>query len=145
MPYKVYKVVEDRRNHTHGFFIPNGGWYHVVEMTFENHQQLTNISKRPGYMVSLVDGPVGMFDPEGNQVDPSSVQVDSVLKLVTDYKIIGSKKTVSKEQHEDKERDDLVKQCKRYGISIDGRWSNQRLKQLLERAKQRKEPSLAIK
>lgn len=143
MPYKVYKTVKDRRNHTCGFLIPNGGWYHVVEMTFENYQQLTNISKHPGYMVSYVEGRIGMFDPEGNEVDPKSVEVDSVLKLVTAYEKVGGK-TAKKGEHEDNERADLIKQAKQRGITIDQRWSNQRIKEVIERASQRRENSLAV-
>jgi hypothetical protein len=42
-------------------------------MTFENHKQLTDISKMPGYSVDLVNGKTGMFDPQGNEVDPATV------------------------------------------------------------------------
>lgn len=140
MPYKVHKLVDDRRNTTCGFIIPNGGWYHVIEMTFENHKQLSDIGKMPGYSVDFVDGPTGMFDPDGNRVEPSSVTVDTILKLVTDYKKLDEKQSV----HKDKERDELIARCTRSGIRIDQRWSTQRIKEVLDRSNQPVQSSLAV-
>lgn len=131
MPYKIFKFNDDRRNHTCGFQIPNGGWYHVVELTFENMQQVRNIANIPNYGVAYVDGPTGFFDPDGKQVDIDSIEVDKNFKHVTDYEVI--RKTKAK--HEDKERDQLIQECKEKGIQIDKRWGTQKIKDIVESAK----------
>lgn len=148
MPYKVYKTIEDRRNHTCGFTIPNGGWYHIVEMTFENHQQLINIGNQPGYSVDKVDGVVGMYDPDGNQVDPATVEIDKLTKEVIDYQTVtktrGGRTSAVKSQVVDTERDDLIAQCRRKGIKIDQRWSTQKIKEAMDSFGRFSESSLAI-
>lgn len=148
MPYKVYKIAEDRRNHTCGFVIPNGGWYHIVEMTFENYQQLQNISHFPGYSVDYVEGNIGMYDPDDNQVDPTTLEIDSVTKTVLDYKHINKtragKKTPIKAAVVDLERDKLIEECARRGIKIDNRWSTQRIKEQMSTVGRFKETTLAV-
>lgn len=135
MPYKVYKIQDDRRNHTCGFIIPNGGWYHIVEMTFENHKQLTNIGSQPGYTVDYVEGVPGMYDPDGNQVDPESVVIHRVLKTVESYEKItktrAGKETPVKPSLKETERDQVIAECQRRGIRVDNRWSTQKIKEVL--------------
>lgn len=154
MPYKVYKFADDRRNTTCGFVIPNGGWYHVLEMTFENYSQLQAIGNVPGYSVDFVDGPTGMFDPDGNQVDPMSLEIDKITKDVLSYKKITAKQASAelgidievdvKADHEQKEREDLIKQCKHKGVNIDRRWSTSRIKATLAKSQQLRQDSLAL-
>jgi len=148
VPYKVYKIYDDRRNHTCGFVIPNGGWYHIVEMTFENYQQLQNISQRHGYSVDHVEGVVGMYDPQGNQVDPASVEIDGVTKVVLDYETVNKtragKQTPVKSKVVDKERDELLAKCDMLGVNIDKRWSTQKIKEALATVGKFRESSLAL-
>lgn len=148
MPYKVYKIQDDRRNHTCGFIIPNGGWYHIVEMTFENYQQLQNISQRHGYSADLVEGVVGMYDPEGNQVDPATLEIDSVAKVVLNYEHVNKtragKKTPIKSKVVDNEREELLAKCQSRGVNIDKRWSNQKIKETLANVDRFRESSLAL-
>lgn len=158
MPYKVYKIHNDRRNTTCGFVIPNGGWYHIVEMTFENYDQLTHVGQFPGYSVDYVEGIVGMYDPDGNQVDPASLEIDKISKQVIDYtKItetsndleivdgtlsVTKKETPVKSRMVDTERDALIAQCERRGVNIDKRWSTQRIKDAMQEAGRFRESSL---
>jgi len=147
MPYKVYKMGMDRRNNTCGFFIPNGGFYHVVEMTFENHKQLSNLSQRQGYSVDLVDGPVGFFDAEGYEVDPASIEVHPISKTVTGYKkksrMYRGKETSKKAEHTDVERPGVVAQAALIGIP--GKtWSTQTLKQQINAAGRSHQRTLAV-
>jgi len=148
VPYKVYKIHDDRRNHTCGFLIPNGGWYHIVEMTFENYQQLQNISHKPGYSADHVEGVVGMYDPDGNQVDPATVEVDSVTKVVVSYEHVnktrGGKTAPVKSKMVDTERDELIGKCELMGVKIDKRWSNQKIKETLANVGRFRESSLAV-
>ena len=109
-------------------------------MTFENHKQLTDISKRPGYSVDLVEGKVGMFDPEGSEVDPATVNVDPILKIVVGYEKIGEVKST----HQATERDDLIQKCEMSGLRVDRRWSTQKIKEILSRSRQAPEGTLAV-
>lgn len=146
MPYKVHKLTDDRRNNTCGFFLPNGGFYHVVEMTFENHKQLEDLSKRPGYTVDYVDGPIGFFDNEGFEVDQSSVVVHQISKIVESYekktKKYGGRQTPKKAKHVVIERDLIEQQARSLGIRT-GQWSTQTLKQMIETTKLQPQRTLA--
>jgi hypothetical protein len=148
MPYKIYKTVEDNRNHTCGFVIPNGGWYHIVEMTFENHKQLTNIGMMPGYSVDFVQGNIGMFDPDGNEVDPMTVEVHRITKQVIGYETVNKtragKETPVKANLKEGERDTVLAECQRRGIKVDQRWSTQKIKDALATSQTRVESTLAI-
>lgn len=148
MPYKVYKIYDDRRNHTCGFVIPNGGWYHIVEMTFENYQQLQNISQRHGYSADRVEGVEGMYDPEGNQVDPATVEIDPVTKVVMGYDTINKtragKTSPVKSKVVDKEREELLAKCDMLGVTIDKRWSTQKIKEILASVGKPREQTLAL-
>jgi len=146
VPYKVYKIVNDRRNHTCGFFIPNGGFYYVVEMTFENHKQLQNISQKPGYSADYVEGEIGFFDNEGFKVDLESVVVNKISKIVEDYKRVPvktrGKQSVKATEHKDSERQMVVAQAKLFGI--DARLSTQEIKRRIEEVHRPQQPSLAV-
>lgn len=149
MPYKVHKLNDDRRNSTCGFIIPNGGWYHIVDMTFENHQQLLNISAQPNYSVDHVESNVtGMFDPDGNQVDPLTVEINQATKLVTDYETVNKtragKEIPIKANPKGDEREEIISDAARMGIRIDNRWSTQRIKQEIENRTKRVDGSLAM-
>lgn len=124
MPYKVHKLIDDKRNTTCGFFIPNGGFYWVLEMTFENHKQLTDLSQRAGYTVDFVSGPEGFFDRRGLQVDPDSVTVDKITKQVVSYEHVTRKyKGVDKPiagKHIDVERQEVLERAQRQGKRVSG-------------------------
>jgi hypothetical protein len=109
-------------------------------MTFENHKQLTDISKMPGYSVDLVNGKTGMFDPQGNEVDPATVNVDPVLKIVIGYEKVGGPVST----HQATERDDLIRKCEMLGMRVDRRWSTQKIKEVLSRSRQAPEGTLAV-
>ena len=139
MPYKVYKITDDNRNSTCGLVIPNGGWYHIMDMTFENYQQLVNLSARPGYSVDRVEGVPGMYDPEGNQVDPGTVEIDRTSKEVAFYKRVTEKRgtkqvPVKSKKVETGEREAIVNECLKRGMRIDMRWSTKTLKDLIAKA-----------
>lgn len=144
MPYKVHKLIDDRRNNTCGFFIPNGGFYHVIEMTFENHQQLWNIGQRVGYSVDLVEGTPGFFDADGFEVDVSTVEVHPISKVVMSYEKVAKKvrgKEVAKaSDHKETERAAVVQQAKMFGI--DGRLSTQEIKRRIEEMSKQSQSSL---
>lgn len=146
MPYKVHKLIEDRRNNTCGFFIPNGGFYYVIEMTFENHDQLLNLSHRPGYSVDYVEGPTGFFDADGFEVDPGTVQVNKISKLVEGYekkmKKYGGKETPKKAKHDDAEREQVERAAHSLGIRTNG-CSTQYLKQVISQKKRSPQASLS--
>ena len=145
MPYKVHKLIEDRRNNTCGFFIPNGGFYHVIEMTFENHQQLWNIGQRVGYSVDLVEGTPGFFDGEGFEVDISTVEVHPISKVVISYEKVAQKdhegrQSAKASDHKETERAAVVQQAKMFGI--DGRLSTQEIKRRIEEMSRKPQSSL---
>ena len=146
MPYKVHKLKEDRRNNTCGFFIPNGGFYHVVEMTFENYNQLNNIGQRVGYSVDFVEGTPGFFDADGYEVDIGSIEVHPISKVVLSYEKVSKKvrgKQVTKAaSHKDAEREEVVRQAKMFGI--DGRLSTQEIKRRIDQMSKHPQASLAI-
>ena len=147
MPYKIHKLINDRRNNTHGIFLPNGGFYHVVEMTFENHRQLENLSKRPGYSVDFVDGPIGFFDGEGYPVDVATVEVHPINKQVISYqkkkRTYRGKEVSKKAEHEDSERKQIEQKAARLGIKETQWASTQMLKELIDRSKKNPQRSLA--
>jgi hypothetical protein len=117
-------------------------------MTFENYQQLRNISQQPGYSANYVEGLVGMYDPDGNQVDPATVEIDSVTKAVLNYETVNKtragKKTPVKSKMVDNERDELFAKCELLGVNIDKRWSNQKIKETLANVGRFRESSLAL-
>ena len=65
MPYKVHKIIDDRRNNTCGFFIPNGGFYHVIEMTFENHLNSGTLVNGLDTVLTLLKEKRGSLMPMG--------------------------------------------------------------------------------
>ena len=146
MPYKVHKLISDRRNNTCGFFLPNGGFYHVVEMTFENHSQLFNIGQRVGYSVDFVEGDIGFFDAEGFEVDRDTMEIHPISKVVISYEKIAKKvrgKSVAKPSpHRDAEREAIVQQAKVFGI--DGRLSTQEIKRRIDEMSNKPQSSLAV-
>lgn len=146
MPYKVHKIIDDRRNNTCGFFIPNGGFYHVIEMTFENHSQLWNIGQRVGYSVDFVEGEEGFFDAEGYEVDIATMDVHPISKVVISYekvaKKVRGKEVVKSSDHKETERATLVQQAKMFGI--DGRLSTQEIKRRIEEMSKQPQSSLAV-
>ena len=150
MPYKVYKIMDDNRNHMCGLSIPNGGWYHIMEMTFENHKQLVDLSTKPGYSVDFVAGEPGFYDPDDNLVDPATVEIDRATKIVINYQKVtkkrGDKQVPTKSKMVEGERDAVIQECLTRGLRIDKRWSTKVLKDVLAKSKQPREQfgSLAI-
>ena len=150
MPYKVYKMMDDNRNHMCGLSIPNGGWYHIMEMTFENHKQLMDLSTKSGYSVDFVEGVPGFYDPNDDLVDPATVEMDRATKMVIRYEKLtkkrGEKQVPTKSKIVEGERDEIVQECLKRGLRIDQRWSTKTLKDLLAKAKEPKAQfgSLAI-
>ena len=127
--------------------IPNGGFYWVTEMTFENHQQLVNLSKRPGYSVDYVEGEEGFFDVEGYLVDPSTVVLNKFSKEVEDYTRIkrtyrGKEKEVKKE-HKDLEREKAIRQARSIGLKVSEEASTQFIKTAIGRAGKAVQTSLS--
>lgn len=147
MPYKIHKLRDDKRNNTVGMFIPNGGFYRVVEMTFENHRQLALLSERPGYSVDYVEGELGFFDKDGNEVDEETIEVDQFSKLVTHYdlkkKTVRGKEQVKKAKHVDDERDRVVAAALSVGIRNPHGFSTQFLKNEIGRMNLPRQGSLA--
>lgn len=128
MPYKVYKMLDDARNKTCGMFIPNGGWYQIVEMRFENRDKLANIGARAGYSVDFVCEviPEGLYSPDGELVDPNSVVVDPVFKTVKSWSPL-DKESLEQNEATD-ERQAAIAMCNAAGVKIDNRWSTQKIK-----------------
>lgn len=128
MPYKVHKLVPDNRVNTCGFFLPNG-FYYVVEMTFENANQLINLSAIPGYSVDLVQGPTGMFTDDGFKVDEGSVRagfkrktkkVETYKKVTRESKYRGKVTEVpEKAEHPSPEREQMLFAAAKNGINCD--------------------------
>jgi len=147
MPYKIHKLRDDRRNNLCGYMIPNGGFYHVVEMTFENHLQLTHIGQRAGYTVDYVDGPVGFFDPDGYEVEPGSVVLHEITKAVMDYKRVTykyrGKETPKRQKHIGTEREETERLAQRHGLRAT-ECSTQQIKKALSLVNQREQKTLAI-
>ena len=147
MPYKVHKLIEDKRNNTCGFQIPNGGFYHVVEMTFENHKQLSDLSNRQGYSVDLVDGKTGFYDCDGYAVDRESVEIHKITKQVIGYKrktytYRGKEKEIQ-EKHISMEREQIITSARAIGMRVNELSSTQSLKHFLERARKAPQSSLS--
>lgn len=116
-------------------------------MTFENHQQLVNLSKRPGYSVDFVTGDEGFFDAGGFVVDPASVVVNKFTKAVEDYKrktrmYRGKEKDVQK-THEGVERETTLRDARSIGLRVSEQASTQFIKQAIGRAKTARTSSLA--
>lgn len=127
--------------------IPNGGFYHVVEMTFENYQQLIALSSRPGYTVDYVEGPLGFFDKDGFQVDPGSIERND-NKMVTNYTKLtrkrAGKETPIKATHKDTERAETFAEAQMYGMNIPVWNSTQQAKEKIELAKRGPQETLAV-
>jgi len=147
MPYKVHKLINDRRNNTCGFFLPNGGFYHVLEMTFENHKQLSDIGQRPGYSVDYVDGPIGFFDVEGYEVDLGSVKVNKITKMVESYekktRKRGEKQVAQKREHKGTERSETEIMAQSMGLRTDV-LSTQTLKEIIGRKGKQPQSTLSV-
>ena len=119
-------------------------------MTFENHSQLLNLSTKAGYSVDFVEGVPGMYDPDGDQVDPATVEIHRQSKMVLSYEKIkkkrGAKEVTTKSKLVEGERDEVIQECLKRGLRIDQRWSTKTLKDLLAKANQPREQfgSLAV-
>lgn len=137
MPYKVYKLEPDKRNNTCGFTIPNGGFYHVVEMTFENFQQLQNISKRAGYSVDRCTGKPGFYDPDGYEVKDGTLTIDRISKVVTGYEK-GPKRV-----HKTNERELAVRAATNAGLRVSPAASTQFILSRLSDSQRSRQASLA--
>lgn len=140
MPYKVYKLNEDNRKDTCGWFLPNG-FYHVTEMTFENYQSLVNIGSKPNYSVEYVTGKTGFFDEDGQEWDPGEVY-DVLVRGRPQEEI--SPKGTKKAHHKGGEIEDLREQCRQLGIRFHPRAGAALLKERIERAQKRRQDSLAV-
>jgi len=146
MPYKVSKLIEDSRNNTCGFFLPNGGFYHVVEMRFENHKQLTDIGNKSGYSVDFVSGECGFFDRDGFAIDPATLEVHPATKKVIEYakvtEVVRGKEKVKKSAHEDLERAAVIEEAQAMGLKT--KWqSTQALKNRIAELRRAPQASLA--
>lgn len=138
MPYKVHKLTDDTRNNTCGWFLPNG-YYHVVEMTFENYDSLVNIGKKPNYSVDYISGETGFFDNNGNRYDPSAVYDVLVRHKEADIEPIGKKA-----KHSGNELEELRDACRRGGIAFHPMAGSAVLKKKLEAAKRVTQATLAV-
>ncbi len=163
MPYKVQKLAHDKRNTTCGFKIPNGGFYEVVEMTFENHKQLWDISMRPGWSVDYVEGPLGMFDAEGYEIDPYSFEIHNISKQVMNYqrikemrqrrvkqedgKFIKVSEMVEKDPvvHVGQEREQAIEAARNLGLNNFAMSSTQRIKDMIGSAGRPRQTSLGVR
>ena len=148
MPYKVHKMIEDRRNHTCGFFIPNGGFYWVLEMTFENHKQLSDISKRPGYSVDFVTGDEGFFDSEGYSVDPENIKVHKITKQVESYerrtRLWKGKEKPIKKTHASVERENAILKAQAMGLQVSQMASTQVIKSKVGDVSRKPQSTLSV-
>lgn len=147
MPYKVQKLIEDQRIITCGFFLPHAGMYWVLEMTFENHRQLTNIGQRIGYSVDFVEGPPGFYDAQGYELNQDTIRVDdrtgAFLGCDRVEKIVRGKPSQKKAAHEDKEREAVVAEAAAMGLKT--KWqSTQALKQRISDARRAPQSSLTV-
>ncbi len=138
MPYKVRKINDDNRKNTCGWFLPNG-FYHVVEMTFENFAALANISSKDNYSVEYVTGETGFFMDDGTKVEESSVY-DMIVRKTEGARI----KVLGSAKHEGDELESLREECRRLGIRFHPASGARVLKQKLDEAKEPKQASLAV-
>ena len=146
--YKISKFLDDGRKTLSGFTLPDGvGHYYIVEMSFENHQQLLQIAFKERYNVEECIGTPGYYNAEGCRIDETSVidvfcrpnakpdaQIE-VLSEPVDHVVIESR---------DELHDKLVKKGIRpkstYGAQMLKEWLNQ----LGLESQPRSQPSLKI-
>ena len=133
----MQKLAPDKRNHTCGFQIPNGGFYWVVEMTFDNHTQLSNLSQRVNYSVDLVEGPEGFYDADGYEVIPESLEIEKITKRVVNYakktrKWKGQERAV-RAKHVELERPEILNEARMSGIKNADIFSTEIIKAELKR------------
>lgn len=143
--YKVHKIKADGRLNTCGFFLPNGGYYHVVEMTFENAKQLQDISQKPGYSVDFCTGPEGFFFKDGAECDLEQLKAHFTGKWDRPPRDVPMPEKGTKRRHKCVERSDTVEQARSYGIRAEAWASTQKLKELIRLKGRAAQDSLAIR
>lgn len=132
MNYRIYKLVDDGRVHTCGFLIPDGGYYWVMSLTFENHGQLSNLCEVPNYSVDQCTGELGFFDSQGHKVDPHSVEHNATCHLDRPPKgKVEIERSQKRYVHRSNERKQIVEMCRQAGIGAEGWASTKKMRFLL--------------